>query len=363
MTYLIIISIICYIAAAFSVRYPLRSAGGLGQPLPNPVGFAVPAVLFAVFSGLRNNLGDTYYNMHSFALLTEDMPKPKITESEFFSNNLLYLIRQITDKPQLYIYICAVIACVPAIYILYKYSVDYKLSIFLFVATSFYTFSFNGMWQYMAAGILIAGTKHLFSQKKNAWLKYSAFVLAAYMFHSSAIIMLPLFFVVRRKSWSVITFIIIFISLVGTLLFDAVLPQFLTLLASQPEYNIYSETEWFTSGTEQGSSIIRVAVLLLPLVLAYFSRERIKKLGKAGDILVNLAVMNFSFYIVSLYNWIFARLAIYTSIYHILLLTWVVSNSFQKKDKNKVYYICIALYLVYFWFVRYSIVGYKSNFF
>lgn len=362
MFYLVVILIICFIFALISRRYPLREKGGLGQNLPNPVGFLVPAVLFTVFSGLRNNLGDTYYNMHSFNLLTEDIPKPKITDSEFFSNGLVYIIRQITDKPQLYVYICTVIACVPVIYILYKYSVAYELSIFLFVATSYFTFSFNGMWQYMAAGILILGTKYLFSQEKNAWLKYSAFVLVAFMFHSSAIIMLPVFFVVRRKSWSVTSFAVIFISMVGTLLFDAVLPKFLDVVASQSEYSIYNETEWFTNGSEQGSSIVRVAVVLIPLVIAYFARERIKKMGKTGDILVNLAVVNFSFYLISLYNWIFARFAVYTTIYYILLLTWLVTNSFKRKDKSLVYIACVLLYLGYFWFVRYSIVGYRSYF-
>lgn len=362
MVYLIAILIICYITALFSRRFPVREKGGLSQNLPNPFGYAVPAVLFTVFSGLRNNLGDTYYNMHSFNLLAEDMPAPKITDNEFISNYILYAIRQITDKPQLYIYIFAVIACVPAIYIIYKYSVAYELSIFLFVATSYYTFSFNGMWQYAAAGILLLGTKYLFSEEKNAWLKYALIVLVAYMFHSTAIIMLPIFFVVRRKSWSVTTFVIIFASMLGTLLFEAVLPQFLNVVAAQSAYSIYNESEWFTSGSEQGSSFIRVIVVFVPLVIAYLSRGRIKHLGKEGDILINLAVVNFCFYLISLYNWIFARFAVYTSIYCIILLTWLIINSFKKKDRNIIYLACIILYSGYFWFVRYSIVGYTSYF-
>lgn len=363
MTYLIVILVICYITAAFSVTYPLRVAGGLGQPLPNPFGFTVPAILFTAFSGLRNNLGDTYYNMHSFSLLTDDMPKPKIADGEFLSYYLLYAIRQITDKPQLYIYIFAVIACVPAIYIIYKYSVAYELSIFLFVATSYYTFSFNGMWQYAAAGLLLLGTKYLFSEEKTAWFKYALVVLIAYMFHSTAIIMLPIFFVVRRKSWSFTTIAIIFASILGALLFDAVLPGFLGVLSSQDSYRIYSESGWFTSGNEQGSNFIRVFVVAVPIFIAYVSQDRLKHLGKKGDILVNLAVVNFSFYLVSLYNWIFARFAVYTSIYYIILLTWLIMNSFTRKDKKIVYLACILLYAGYFWFVRYSIVGYRSIFF
>jgi transmembrane protein EpsG len=356
------ILIVSYIAAIFSRRYPMRKNGGLGQNLPNPVGFAVPAVLFTAFSGLRNNLGDTYYNMHSYNLLTNDMPRPSITEKEFLYNYLIYILHQITDKPQLLIFIGAVFSCIPVIYIIYKYSVAYELSIFLFVATSYYTFSFNGMRQYMAAGILLLGTKYLFSQDKKAWLKYAIFVIIAALFHSSAIIMLPIYFVVRRKAWSVTTFAVVFVSMVATLLFDAILPQFLNLVA-QSDFSIYNESGWFTNGEETGSSIVRVLVVLIPIFIAYLSKKQIKQLGKTGDILVNLAVVNFCFYLISLYNWIFARFAIYTGIYYIILLTWLIMNSFKRKDRNLLYILCIILYIGYFWVVRYSIVGYASNYF
>ncbi len=362
MSYLIIILTICFITAAFSRRYPIRGKGGLGQNLPNPLGFAVPAILFTVFSGLRNNLGDTYYIVHSFLLLPDNMPKPQISNKEYLYNWYIYIIRQITDKPQLLIYLASVISCVPVIYILYKYSVSYELSIFLYVATSYFTFSFNGMRQYMAAGILLLGSKYLFSQEKKAWLKYAVFILIATMIHSSAIIMLPLYFVVRRKSWSVTTFAIMFLSMVGTLLFDAILPQFLNVV-DQSDFSIYNDSGWFTSGVETGSSFVRVIVVSIPILVAYFSKKKIEQLGKTGDILVNLAVFNFCFYIISLYNWIFARLAVYTGIYYIILLTWLIMKSFKRKDRALVYLACVILYSGYFLAVRYSIIGYSSNYF
>src|SRR5665647_3426317 len=123
MGYLIAILIICYIAALFSRRYPTKEKGGLGQNVPNLIGFIVPAVLFTAFSGLRNNMGDTYFYIHSYNLLPDDMPIPKISEKEYLFNCLQFTIRQITDKPQLLIFAGAVLSCVPVIYIVYKYSV------------------------------------------------------------------------------------------------------------------------------------------------------------------------------------------------------------------------------------------------
>lgn len=363
MLYLIVILTICYIFALIAERYPLNITGVLiGKRLPHPVGFVVPAILFTLFSGLRNNLGDTYYTLHSYSLLDENMPRPQIGDRDVMYSYLVYILRQITDNPQLLIFIGAVISCVPVIYIIYKHAAAYELGIFLFVATSYYTFSFNGMRQYMAAGILILGTRFLFSQKPTAWLKYTLVVLIAMGFHSSAVIMLPVFFIVRRKAWSLTSVSVILATVTATLLFDTFLEPFLSLVA-QSDFSIYNESGWFIKGEETGSNFIRVLVVAIPPAMAYFSKERLKSLGETGDILVNLAVINFCFYFLSLYNWIFARFAIYTSIYYILLLTWLVMNSFKNKDKRKAYLLCMGLYALYFWAVRYSIVGYSSDFF
>ena len=362
MLYLIVILIVCYVTALIAEKYPLNVVGGLGKRLPNPIGFVIPAILFTTFSGLRNNLGDTYYNLHSYNLLVDNIPRPKIGDKEVLNSYLIYILREITDKPQLLIFVGAAISCVPVIYIIYKYAASYELGIFLFVATSYYTFSFNGMRQYMAAGVLVLGTRFLFSQERHAWLKYALVVFVAMGFHSSAIIMLPIFFITRRKAWSFTAISVIFAAVAVTLLFDAFLPQFLNVVAKS-DFSIYNDSGWFVKGEEAGSSFIRVLVVAIPLVIAYFSRERMKILGKTGDILVNLAVLNFSFYVISLYNWIFARFAIYTGVFYIILLTWLVMNSFKNKDKRKAYLACMVLYALYFWAVRYSIVGYSSNFF
>jgi transmembrane protein EpsG len=199
MYYLIVILIVCYIVAFIAEMYPLNVIGGLDKRIPNPVGFFVPAVLFTMFSGLRNNLGATYNVMYSYSLLDDQMSRPKIGDRDVLYSYLTYMLRQITDDPQLLLFVAATISCVPVIYIIYKYAAAYELGIFLFVATSYYTFSFNGMRQYMAAGVLILGSQFLFSQERHAWLKYALIVFLAMGFHSSAIIMLPIFFIVRRS--------------------------------------------------------------------------------------------------------------------------------------------------------------------
>ncbi len=359
------IVIISYLAALFSKLYPINRQGSIGQPLPNPMGFIVPAVLFSAFSGLRRNLGDTDMYIYSYERMNPDTMEA--VHFEFSGgtayNVLQYYCRLKTDDPTLLIFITAVISCVPVIYIIYKYSCPYEVGIYLYVTTSYFSFSMNGIRQYMAASILLLASKYLFSEKKTDFLKYFAFVLIAWLLHESALIMIPIYFVVRRRAWSLFTIAMLIGTILATLLFDTFLPQFLGAL-EDTSYSQYAENGWFTSGNETGSNIIRVAVLVVPIALAYMQRKRLWDiLGRKMDIMVNLSIINLMFYILSLYNWIFARLAIYTSIYAVILITWLIVYGFQREDGKKIYWGSVALYAVYFYFVRYSVDAYRSSHF
>ena len=85
--------------------------------------------------------------------------------------------------------------------------------------------------------------------------------------------------------------------------------------------------------------------------------------GRKWDILVNLAVINLAFYILSLYNWIFARFAIYTSIYVVIMMTYVIARSMDRDRTKYLYPISLALYTFYFYNVQYSIIDYASDLF
>lgn len=354
-----------FFIALLARNYPIQRSGGLGQPLPNPIGFILPAVAFGVFSGLRNNMGDTFYYIHSYKLINIDTMEPvKFSfEGGILYPYIQYLCRLRSPDPYALIMITALIAVVPTVFIIYKYSCPYELGIAMYVLTSYYTFSMNGIRQYAAAGILILGTKYLLSEKFSDFFKYLIFVLIAWLFHTSALIMIPIYFVVRRRAWTPFTTLILLGTVVLTAGFNSVLPSFLNVL-EDTDYNIYVENGWFTEGQEAGSDLIRVVVLVIPLVLAYLSREKLSYLhGVKWDILVNLSVVNLAFYILSLYNWIFARLAIYTSVYVIIMMTYVITEALSKDESKLVYASSLGLYAFYFYNVRYSIESYASDLF
>lgn len=353
--------IMCVIAAACR-RAPLRRPGGLGQPLPNPVAVILPIVFFTVFVALRKTIGDTYFYMHSFDLMPDYNPV-KIeyfftTMFGFFQN----IIRNMTDDPQWLIAFAAVFSIPVPLIILYKYCPKFEMAIFMFVAFSYLGGAMNGMRQYMAASIVLLGTKYLFSMRKGDFIKYAILILLAYCMHNSAIIMLPIYFVVRRRAWQMSSLLIILGSVVGVVIFDAILPSFLSAL-EQTSYSNYSENGWFTSGQEGGSSIIRLIFILYPLIVAFLNKERLKMIGHIGDILVNIACIDVAIYVISIYNWIFSRLAIYLAIYFIIFTVWVINYAVKPKDRMLFVIITVFVYFMYSRMDSYTISMYESDYF
>ena len=365
MTWFTLIVAGSYFIALFAVVTPLRRPNGLRtDPLPNPIGFLIPAAAFGIFSGLRINIGDTESYVHDYRMGGPADVGPSVfhLEGNGGFNYLQSRLGQITQEPYALLMITALMAVVPTVYILYKYSAPYELGIILFVLTGYYTFSMNGIRQYAAAGLLIMGAKYLMSEKKTDFFKYLIFVLLAWLFHSSALVMIPIYFIVRRRSWTPFTMMLLLGAAFLTLIFDAILPAFLNVL-EDTDYSIYAETGWFTRGVEQGSNIIRVFVLIVPMVLAYLWRFPLSAMmGRKWDILVNMSVLNLAFYIISLYNWIFARFAIYTSIYVIIMMTHLLSKG-AREQFRALYFTMVGLYVFYFYNIRYSILEYKSELF
>lgn len=354
--------IICLIIVA-ARSFPLKTKGGLGQPLPNPFCLILPLAFYISFAGLRKTIGDTFYYMYSFENLSgdNDVDFQMLLDGNMYTF-LQNLIRNHTDDSQVLIFICAIIALLPPLVILYLYSSPFDLGIYLFVTYGYLGGMMDGMRQYMAAAILLCGTKYIFSLKKGSFFKYAVFVLIAQCMHRSAIIMLIFYFVVRRKAWKMSSYLIVLGSVIVTICFDAILPSFLGAL-EDTSYSNYAENGWFTDGVEGGSSIIRAVVATAPIFVAYFNRDRMRMLGHIGDILVNLAFLNVAIYIIAVYNWIFARLAIYLMIYYIILTAWVVTYAVKPKDRMIYITGTVILFFLYSRRLSYQISMYQSDYF
>lgn len=109
---------------------------------------------------------------------------------------LLKSVNYFTDNVQWMLVASAFLTIVPISIIIKKYSSNIFLSFLLFIAFGYFGFTFSGIRQGIAMGILIYSYSYIRDKKLVLFL---ITVFLASLFHSSAIIFLPAYFVSQIK--------------------------------------------------------------------------------------------------------------------------------------------------------------------
>ncbi|MGP4074889.1 EpsG family protein [Halobacillus sp. K22] len=332
------------LALVFSLSYCARFAGVNIQTktvmLPKPNKFFVLLALAAlvVVSGLRSNIGDTYFYKRIYEI--NDFTWEFIQSQKDIGFGILQaILKNISSDPQLMIFTTALITNTLIVVVLYKYSRLFELSLYVYITGGLFIVSMNGIRQVLAAAIAFTALKYIMNGNVK---RYIMVILFASLFHQSALVLLPIYFLVRFKAWSKATIALLLLSVVIVIGFD----QFSLVLFNAIEDTQYGEYEEFTEG---GASLLRVIVFGAPILLAYLGRDKLREIFPKSDYIVNLTLVGLVFMIVSTQNWIFARFSIYFTLYQLILITWVV-KLFRPRDEKLIYFAIIVLYFGYFYF-------------
>lgn len=136
------------------------------------------------------------------------------------------LINRFLDY-NLFMYICYTgIISFTWMYI-YKLSKQFMLSILLFVLLYFYFNSFNGMRQLIAISIVLFGYTFLSEEKKF----FIICVLCASLFHFSALLMLPLYYIDKFKFSSFTIYTLVFFSFFIGIFFHSSLTEIISIVS------------------------------------------------------------------------------------------------------------------------------------
>ncbi|WP_214628642.1 EpsG family protein [Paenibacillus agaridevorans] len=324
---------------AFMARYFAASTadGPLGIR-PNRFYMALGAACLILVSGLRNNIGDTYLYMHSYRV--EDFSWSSVLQKDDIGFNLFQmLLKQYTEDPQLMIMLTALVTNALIIIVFCQYSRMIELSLYAYITTGSFIVSMNGIRQFLAAAIVFTATRALLEGK---WKIYFAIVIFASFFHQSALIMLPIYFLVRRRAWTLTTMMLLSLGILIVVGYN----YFSSALFSIIENTQYSGYRSFQEG---GANVLRVIVFVIPLAIAFLGKDKLRRLFPGGDVIVNLSLVGAVIMIISTQNWIFARLGIYFSLYQLILLGWVI-KLFREKDQRLMYIAFIGFYFLYFFY-------------
>ncbi|MDF2834502.1 MAG: Capsular polysaccharide biosynthesis protein [Paenibacillus sp.] len=305
---------------------------------PNKLAAALAAITLVLVSGLRNNIGDTFLYMHGYRVNPLDWEQV-FQEKDIAFGILQLLLQRMTSDPQIMIFVTGLVTNILIVIAMYRYARLFEVALYVYITSGAFIVSMNGLRQYLAAAIIFIGTKYLLQGK---WRPYMCVVLAASLFHQSALIMVPIYFVVRQKAWTKLTMFLIAMALVIVLGYN----YFSEMLFSAIADTQYGQYEAFQEG---GANILRVVIQLIPLIIAFFGREKLRAIFPGGDVFVNLSIIASVLMIIATQNWIFARLTIYFALYQVVLISWL-TKLFRKKDERVVYIGIALFYFMYFFY-------------
>ncbi|WP_096435068.1 EpsG family protein [Alteribacter populi] len=320
---------------------------------PNKYFVFFALLTLVLVSGLRNTIGDTYYYIHAYEV-NDHSWSSILGEKDIGFGILQMILKSFSSDPQTLLLVTALITNVLIVLVLYRYSRLFELSLYVYITSGLFLVSMNGIRQFLAAAIIFAATKYILD---GSWKKFIFVVLIASSFHQSALILIPIYFIVRRKAWTKTTFGLLLAAILIVIGYN----QFSEFLFSAISESQYGHYQGFSEG---GANMLRILVNAAPLALAYFGREKLRESFTNGDYIVNLCILNLVFMVIASQNWIFARFTIYFGLYQLILIAWVV-KLFCKKDQKLVYYAIVVCYFIYFYYehVISLNIHYRSNFF
>lgn len=208
----------------------------------NRTAFWLPLIALSLFAGMRSSRvgtdSGTYTkpfrnNLNIYNFQFDEFVEPGYQLLEY---NLL----KVTHNYFWLFFVTALIVVYCYLRIIKKYSVNYWLSVFLFVTLGVYTFFFNGLRQGIAMAIFALALPYLLEKRL---VPYLLICFLGSLFHNTALFMIPFYFLVNLRIKPVYKIIATFI---GSLFISRFLIQYLA--ASNERYEGYAEADQLGGG-------------------------------------------------------------------------------------------------------------------
>lgn len=299
-----------------------------------------------------------YFDTGAYIETFEEMPDTlnelgeymqNVTKDRGFSILSIFIKTIVGNHTVIYLGALATIQLLALASVLRKYSSNFIMALFLFVATTDYlSWMHNGIRQFTAVTLVFAATGLMLKKK---YIPLICVILIASTIHGSALLMIPIIFVVQGKPWNKKTMLAIFAFVAAIVFADNFTNLLDTLLMDTQYTNVV--TDWQTWG-DDGTNPIRVLVYSIPTILSLVGLRYIKDANdKVIDLACNMGILSTMFYCLSaVTSGIFiGRLPIYCSMYATgILLPWELDNMFTKESEKMLKIIMVVAFLVFYYY-------------
>ncbi|MCD8025724.1 MAG: EpsG family protein [Clostridiales bacterium] len=257
----------------------------------------------------------------------------------------------ISDDFQWWLMTIAIVSGACIMIVLRKYSVNFFFSAFLFISMLTFTWMMNGMRQFICVAVLFLCCDWI---RDGKFVRFTIVVLLMSTFHMTALLMIPVYFVVRCRPWSrrigLFIIAIILICIFAEPFFDGV--------DSALGGTVYSgSTSQFDE--DDGVNPLRVLFYAIPPAVAFWKRDILKEYYEKNTMLpicINMSLTTALFYLVGMFTSgiLIGRIPIYCEVYDLILIPYLLRVSFTPNDRKIVMPVYICILVLYFYSQEFS---------
>ena len=310
----------------------------------------IPYILWA---GYRASVGDTYAYSRSFSIAPSSLSEllntldPNGKDPGY--NVLVTLFKMLGVKnSRTFLLLIAALQILCMSYTFRKYSPNFWISFFLFIAsTDYISWTFNGLRQFIAVCIIFAAFG-LLLEKRYVW--YALVVFLAAQIHGSAILMLPLAFIMQGKALNQKTLMLTFATVLFLPFGSKFLPIMTELLEDTQYGSSMADDAWLR---DDGTSMLRVLVYSIPALIAILRYKYVRQSkNHVMNLCINASVITMALYLVSAVTSgvYMGRLPIYTTFQGYIALPWLIDQSFEKQSAMLIKLLLVVCYCVFFYY-------------
>ena len=235
-------------------------------------------------------------------------------------------------------------ACI--VYIYRKYSPDFWLSFFLFIAsTDYLSWMHNGIRQFIAVVMLFLCVPLI---AKKRYIAAIIIILLAALFHSTALIFLPFVFIVNGKAWNLRTIIFI-LSVIVAILFVDRITGFLTEVMVDTAY----ESDISILINDDGTNMLRVLFYSVPAMMSYVLKPHLEKLNDPLlNVCSNLSIVTAGFFVFSYFTSgiLMGSIPIYFSLTNYILIPIFFREFFERNTAKVLEVVFLIVYTAFFYY-------------
>ena len=232
-----------------------------------------------------------------------------------------------SSNPNSLFIVCAGITNGLVVYFIYKNSKDVFFPVFLYFVLDLYFFALSGIRQALAMSICLLAVEFM---KKKRFLPFAAAVIAASLFHVSALCLLPFYLIAYRKiDLKNLCYTVIFA--LGGLLFI----NFAIMAA-----NTLFGMSYIKRGYPIGG-VVPVTIMLITLAFSFLYSKQLEK-EPDFNLLVNIAMIALIFYLARYYQQAAERLSLYFQFGLLILIPKLFKSIEDKRTRKVLYAIALA---------------------